>query len=141
MSIWWKLGGVLLLGVAAYFMVTMYGKARYERGRADERVAWQDKVIEAERGKLAAFQAGLARVQAAETVYHETIRTLPPITNTIVERSTRYASTPEGAALCLPADRGGLLAETRRALFPPAPATPADGSAGTVPADGAGREP
>jgi hypothetical protein len=141
MSLLWKLGGVAIALVAAYFLVTMYGKARYQAGQSDERTIWQAKVAEAERGKLAAFKDGLARVQAGETVYHETIRQLPPVTNTIVERSTRYAATPAGAAQCLAPDRVLWLDETRSALFPAAYPPPADGGARALPADSEGEEP
>lgn len=141
MSVLWKIGGAVALMVAAYFLVTMYGESRYKAGVYAERVEWGAKLVKAEQDKQAAFERGLAHVQAAETVYHETIRTLPPITNTIIERSAAYAATPEGSAVCLPAARVGLLAETRDRLFPaPAPAVPG-GSAGTVSADAVADQP
>lgn len=124
MSILWKLGGVALGCLAAWFLITQYGKARYGTGRADEASAWQAKVVEAERGRLKAFQDGLAQRDRAETIYRETIRTLPPITNTIVERATRYAETPAGAAMCLDPIRVLGIEQTRATLFP-ATAAPA----------------
>lgn len=141
MSLLWKIGGVAIALVAAYFLVTMYGGARYDAGKADERTIWQAKVVEAERGKLAAFQAGLAQQRGAETIYRETIRQLPPITNTIVERAVRYEQTPAGAAVCLDPVRVRLIAETRAALFPTAAPAPAGSGNGTMPSDAPGDEP
>lgn len=134
MSLLWKIGGVAIALVAAYFLVTMYGNARYQSGQSDERTIWQAKVVEAERGRLAAFQAGLNRQQGAETIYRETIRQLPPITNTIVERAVRYEQTPAGAAVCLDVERMRLIDATRAALFPTASPAPASGIDGALPA-------
>ena len=131
----WKIGGAAIALLAAYFLVTMYGRARYDAGKADEARAQMATVVQAERGKLAAYQQGLAQRDAASTVYRETIRQLPPITNTIIDRTARYASTPDGAVLCLPADRVSGIEQTRSALFPAPAATPAPGVAGTVPAE------
>lgn len=137
----WKIGGVAVALLAAYFLVTMYGRARYDAGKADEGRAWQAKALDAERGKLAAFKDGLAQRDAASTVYRETIRQLPPITNTIIDRTARYASTPDGAVLCLPADRVSGIEQTRSALFPAPTPTAAPGVAGTVPTEAARSQP
>jgi hypothetical protein len=134
MTLLWKIGGAAVALLAAYFLVTMYGGARYAAGKADEASAWQAKAIEAERGKLAAFQQGLAQRDQASTVYRETIRQLPPVTNTIIDRTARYAATPDGNSLCLPADRVLGIEQTRSALFPAAPATPAAGAERALPA-------
>lgn len=129
MTLLWKLGGVAVALLAAYFLVTMYGGARYKQGKADSDFLWSQKVIKAEKGKLVAYQAGVASVNRAEGVYHETIRDrIIPVTKTIIERSTEYAQTPAGATVCLSPERVQLLAGTRSALFPAAdPLTPAIG--------------
>jgi hypothetical protein len=141
MSLLWKIGGAAVALLAAYFLVTMYGKARYQTGQSDERTVWQAKVIEAEKGKLAAFQQGLAQRDAASTVYRETIRTLPPITNTIIDRTASYATTPAGAVQCLPADRVLGIEQTRIALFPTAASTAPAGITEALPAGPAGAQP
>lgn len=142
MSLLWKLGGVAIALVAAYFLVTMYGGARYKQGKADEASAWSAKVIEAERDKLAAYQQGVASVQRAEVTYHETIRDrIVPVTRTMIERAAAYAQTPDGASLCLPAERVSWLEQARGTLFPPAASAPASSGAGAVSANAASTQP
>src|SRR5690242_16728772 len=102
----WKIGGLLggvaLLGFVAYLLITGFGHARYNAGKADSDSAWSQKVIEAEKGKLTAYQAGVASVDRAEAAYHETVRDrIIPVTKTIIERSTAYAQTSEGQSVCL----------------------------------------
>jgi len=140
MSLLWKLGGVAIALLAAYFLVTMYGKARYNQGGADGDVKWSAKVIEAERGKLVAYQAGVASVQREDAQYlTQTREVIVPMTRTIVERAAAYAQTPDGAGQCLNADRVLWLDQTRSALFP-APAAPAPGGlAGSVHPDPQGQ--
>lgn len=145
MSLLWKLGGVAILLAVGFFLVRSYGASREEagetRGRSEERTQWQAKVIEAERGRLVAFQAGLAQRDEASTHYRETVRQLPPITNRIVERTTQYAATPAGAAVCLDADRVREIERDRAILFAaPSPAAAA-GSAGAMPAPRADPQP
>jgi hypothetical protein len=137
MNLWWKLGGVAVMLLAAYFLVTMYGGARYKQGQADSDSAWSAKVIQAEKEKLAAYQAGIASVGVAENTYHETVREkLIPITKTIVERAVEYAQTPEGSSICLPIERVRSLDETRSALFPPASTVTPIGGSPSVSPDG-----
>jgi hypothetical protein len=138
-SIWAKIGGGLLVLAAFGLVVWMHGKAERSAGASDERAKWEAKVSEAERGRLAAYQAGVASVQVEEARYSNTVReVLVPVTKTIIERTAAYAATPQGAAVCLPADRVQLLTETRSALFPaPAPAAP-DGAARPVRPDTVG---
>lgn len=121
---WWKIGGFALVAGLLGLLVWLYGGSKYKAGRADERTEWQAVVAKAEREKLAAYQQGVASVINADARYIETVRTqIVPVTKTIIERSTAYAATPEGAAVCLPADRVSLLTATRGTLFPaPAPA-------------------
>lgn len=141
MSIWWKLGGVAVALVAAYFLVTMYGGARYKQGKADEASAWTQKIVEAERGKLASYQAGVASVMGADKQYIETVREkIIPVTKTIIERSTDYAATADGASICLPADRVRELEAFSSGLF--SSTTPAAGGTDTsVPSNALGLEP
>lgn len=130
MGLLWKLGGVAIALAAAYFLVTMYGGARYKQGSADSDRAWSQKVIAAEREKLVAYQQGVASVQAADASYIETIRErVVPLTRTIVERTTAYAQTPAGATQCLAPDRVLWLEQARGSLFPPATPAPTDGTA------------
>lgn len=125
-SLIWKLGGVALACVAAYFLVTMYGGARYKQGASDSDKAWSAKVIQAQKDSMTAFERGVASVNAAEATYHETVRErIIPITKTIVERTTAYAQTPAGNIMCLPPERVRYLDEARSALFPAPSATPA----------------
>lgn len=130
MTLLWKLGGVAVALLAAYFLVTMYGGARYKQGKADSDFAWGQKVIQAEKDKQVAYERGVASVARAESTYHETVRTqIIPVTKTIIERSTQYAATPEGAAICLSSERVRLLDASRSALFPaPDPRAPSSGS-------------
>lgn len=139
MTSWlWKIGGVAVALIAAYFLVTMYGGARYKQGKADSDFAWGQKVIQAEKEKLTAYQAGVASVNLAETGYHETVREkIIPITKTIIERSTEYARTPEGAAICLSPERVQLLAGARSALFPATDPVTAPGEPHTMHPNGA----
>ena len=142
----WKIGGLLggvaLLGFVAYLLITGFGHARYNAGKADSDRAWQAKVAQAEGEKLAAYRAGVASVHQAETRYVETVRDrIVPVTNTIIERSTAYAQTPAGGSVCLPVERVHLLDEARSALFPPAASTPADRSGRPVRADATRSQP
>lgn len=133
---WLKIGGGLMVLAVIGLVVWLYGGARYKQGKSDERTAWQAKVVEAERQKLVAYQAGVASVQRADANYIETIREkVVPITKTIIERTAAYAATPEGAAICLLADRVSLLSETRSALFPTSAPSSTSGSTQVVPAE------
>lgn len=131
----WKIGGGLAVLVAAYFLVTMYGKARYSQGIADSDVAWSMKVIQAEKDKLKAYQDGIASVQAAIITYHETVEKLVPVTKTIIERARDYAQTDEGALVCLPIERVHGIDETRSTLFPTATPTGTDSGVNGVSPD------
>lgn len=133
----WKIGGVLLAGVAAYFLVTMYGSARYEAGKQSQRAEHSLQLAKANQNALVQFKAGLDLRQAAEVRYVETVRQLPPVTHTVIERSTEYAQTPAGSAMCLDADRVLWLDETRARLFPAGTASPG-GASGALPADASG---
>lgn len=140
MSIWWKLGGMAVALVAAYFLVTMYGSARYKQGKADEAAAWTQLAVKAEKEKLAAYQRGVASVIGADKQYIETIREkLVPVTKTIIERSTEYAQTDDGASLCLPSNRVRELEAFTGGLFSTA-ATTASSAESAVPADALGEE-
>lgn len=130
----WKIGGGFLILAVIGLAIWLYGGARYKAGRADERTAWQGELVKAERAKLAAYQQGVDSVLAADADYQEIVRTqIVPVTKTIIERSTAYAATPEGAAVCLPADRVSLLVQTRGTLFPAAAAPAAGRSPDPVP--------
>lgn len=138
MSIWWKLGGVVVGLLAAYFLVTMYGSARYKSGKSDERALWTQELVKAEKGKLEAYQAGVASVMEADKQYIETVRErIVPITKTIVERSTEYAQTPAGASICLSSDRVRGLEALTSELFPAA-TTPTGSAATALLTDGLG---
>lgn len=141
MSLLWKIGGVAVALVAAYFLITMYGGARYKQGKADEASAWTEKLVAAERQKLTAYQAGVASVMGADKQYIETVREkVVPVTRTIVERATGYAQTTDGAALCLPAERVHLLEQSTGSLFDTATSTPTGGVASAMLTDGLGEE-
>lgn len=136
---WWKIGGGFIILAVIGLAIWLYGGARYKQGKADERGAWQEVVAQAERDKLKAFQAGLARVQEAEVQYHETVRDrIVPVTRTIIERSTAYAQTPEGSELCLAPARVELLAQTRSSLFPAATTPATDSGERPLPPDSPG---
>jgi hypothetical protein len=139
MSLLWKLGGVAVALIAAYFLVTMYGSARYRQGKSDSDVAWSQNVIEAEKQKLIAYQDGVNSVHSAEVTYHETIRDrIIPVTKTIVERATEYAQTADGASVCLPVERVRLLDNARSALFPATTAPTTGRIGGTMQPDATG---
>lgn len=132
MSLLWKLGGMAVALAAVYFLITMYGGARYKQGKADEASAWTQALVDAERGKLAAYQNGVASVMNADKQYIETVReTVIPVTKTIIERASSYAQTADGAGICLDAERVFGLEQTTGSLFSTPTATPTDG-----PADG-----
>lgn len=134
-----KLGGGLFILAAFALVVWFYGKAQYRSGSADSDRLWSEKVIAAERSKLAAYQQGVASVQRSDARYIETIREkIVPITRTIVERGTAYAATPEGASICLAPDRVLWLDQTRSALFPPPAPGPTGGVAATLHPDAPG---
>jgi hypothetical protein len=139
---WLKLGGGFLILAVIGLAIWLYGGARYKQGKADEAQAWTQKVVQAERDKLAAYQAGVARGQAAEAGYHETIRErVVPITKTIIERAAAYAQTPDGSSLCLPAERVSWLEQTRSSLFPSAAPAPASSGDSTMLANPEGTQP
>lgn len=141
MTLLWKLGGIALACVAAYFLITMYGGARYKQGMSDSDRLWSQKVIDAEKQKLAAYQAGVASVGLAENTYHETVRErIIPVTKTIVEKAAEYAQTDSGTSMCLPSERVQLLDQARSTLFPPAAPVTAPSLDSTLPADSAGSE-
>lgn len=140
MTLGWKIGGGLLLAAVIAGLVWLYGGAQRRAGKAEgqsaERTLWQDKVIEAERGKLIAYQAGVRAVQQADGRYIETVRErVVPLVRTITERTTQYAATPAGAALCLAPDRVRWLEETKRTLFPATAPAATPGAADSVPPD------
>lgn len=135
-----KIGGGLLVLAVFGLVVWFYGKAQYRAGKSDgasvERSLWQDKVVEAEREKLSAYRAGVISVVAADGRYIETVRTkVVPVVERIIERSTAYAATPDGASVCLTPDRVRGLEEALRPLLEPAPSTAAGVPAGPVPSD------
>ena len=137
-----KIGGGLLVLAVLGLVIWLYGNARYAAGKADERTAWQAKVIDGKNDQLAAYQRGVDSVLAADRGYNETIRErVVPITKTIVERATEYAATPDGSTVCLPADRVLVLDQTTSAFFNPAPAATPGGPDGTLPPDPVGHEP
>lgn len=133
MSLLWKLGIGAVIAGALFLLVRMYGGKQYELGAANDSLVWQAKVLDAEKGKLAAYQAGVASVHVEDARYVETVRDrIIPITRTIVERSTAYASTPDGASQCLPAERVLWLDQTRSSLFPSTAAPDAGGAGDAV---------
>ena len=122
MNIWWKLGGAAVILAAAFLLVRMYGSGQYKRGKADERIVWSERILVAERRAAKQYQAGVQAVLNADKQYIETIREkVVPITKTIIERSTEYAQTPEGASICLPADRVHELESFTSGLFATTP--------------------
>lgn len=120
----WKIGGVAVALLAAYFLVTMYGDARFADGKAEEYAVWQLKVVGAEQDRFAAYREGFAQRGAAQVVYRETVTKLQPIERRTIERYNDYARTPAGGVLCLAPDRVRAIEDARGAL--PAVATPAD---------------
>lgn len=137
MSLLWKIGGAAVALVAAYFLVTMYGRARYQEGRSVEAASWQGEATKAEQAKFAAYRLGLQQRDAAQTIYRETITRLQPIEQRIIERTTDYARTPAGRALCLAADRVRGIEQTRAALFPATAAPDPGGAPRALPANAA----
>lgn len=132
----WKIGGGLLLLAVAFILIRSYGSSQRKLGAADEAKSWEEKVVAAERGKLVAYQAGVASVQAADNRYVETVRDrIIPITKTIIERTAAYAATPAGAFQCLPAERVLWLEQTRSSLFDPAATTAPDSAEPALPSD------
>lgn len=132
MSLLWKIGGMAVALLAAYLLITMYGGARYKQGKADEAQIWTNITLTAERGKLRAYQDGVASVLGADKQYIETVREkLVPVTKTIIERSADYARTPDGAGICLTTERVLGLEQATSSLFD----TPTSSTSGGVDAE------
>lgn len=129
----WKIGGAAVALLAAYFLVTMYGAARFAAGKSEEFATWQLKAKDAEAARFDAFREGLARREAAQVIYHDTVTRLQPIEQRTIERVNDYARTPAGSVLCLAPDRVRGLEATRAALQANAPASDPGGAAAAVP--------
>lgn len=133
MTIWWKLGLGAVVAAALFLLVTMYGKAQYQRGRADENTAWTKVAIAGEQDKLKEFKSGVAAVMGADTRYIETVREkIIPVTKTIVEKTDAYRQTADGLSICLEPDRVREAEDLTAVLFP---ASEAGDTRSTVPAN------
>ncbi len=131
---WWKLatGGVLI--ALAGFLIILYGKARYNAGQLQERVAWSEATARTAKQTAKREAAMSARVVDAVERYAERVSSAEPVVVRSKETVTRYAATPAGTVLCLAADRVLGIEADRAALFAGYPAA-AQGGFATVPPD------
>ncbi|MBB4152883.1 hypothetical protein GGQ80_000771 [Sphingomonas jinjuensis] len=129
--------GKLLVGAGGFaltaFLVFVYGAACEERGRLAERVDGRDRQLVAQAKAAELAIAGERRVAAAIGAYAERAAALKPIILNSHSTVERFASTPEGAARCLGAERLHGIDLLDRSLFPFPDA--ADGNDDRVPAD------
>lgn len=100
-------------------------RADYRQTLTNERAAWSSTIADAEKARLG-DEVRFAQQQAsAAQTYAATLAARQPIIIHSRDTVTRYAQTPDGRALCLPANRVRGAQADRDALF----ANPA-GSAG-----------
>lgn len=130
----WKLFAGAAFVAFAGFLVLSYGKARFNAGQLEERVAWQKLVAARERDVAELRVANERRIVAASERYAERVSTAEPVVIRSKETVTRYAATPAGAVLCLDSDRLLGIEADRAALFPGYPSA-AQGGFATVPHD------
>ncbi|MGO1303957.1 MAG: hypothetical protein ACTMKV_04145 [Sphingomonas parapaucimobilis] len=98
--------------------------ARLDHLRADhlqtlthERAAWSATIADAEKARLADEARFAQRLATAAQTYASTLAARQPIIIHSRDTVTRYAQTPDGRALCLPADRVRGAQADRNALF------------------------
>lgn len=118
-----------MIAALAGFIITLYGKARFNAGILQERVAWTEIVAKAERKVADQRVATERRVVDAVERYAERVSSAEPLVVHSKETVTRYAQTPAGAVVCLAADRLLGIEADRAALFagyPPAPVSVID---------------
>ena len=119
-------------------LITAYGEARYQSGRADGQLMQMPGILAANQR---AAQAGLDardRVIAADGARDTTLSRLIPQILSAQDKVTAYAASAAGRADCLGPDRVRGIETDRLSLFPPAASDPAGGSAtGSMPADAA----
>ncbi|NJC33846.1 hypothetical protein GGR88_001320 [Sphingomonas jejuensis] len=101
--------GRLAIGAVAtaliVFLLLRFGDAREEAGRLEERAAWHEAQAEAERENAEVRVAAERRVTAAVQTYADKVARIAPIVVRATDTVTRYAETPAGRELCLPAER------------------------------------
>lgn len=141
--IWKLLGGGIALAIGA-FLIWQYGASREAKGAAKRDAIWQREVsalgVRLAR-KSARQQVAWANrsIQALEDFSSNQAR-IDPIIIRATDKVTIYAKTPDGAALCLPAERVRSIAADRTSLFPAHPAAATSGPAPLLP-DGFATQP
>lgn len=111
----WPVAVVLLVGLWLWRLDSL--RADYRQTLTNERAAWSAAITEGEKARLA-DQARFAERQAtAAQAYAVTLAARQPIIIHSRDTVTRYAQTPDGRALCLPADRVRGAQADRDALF------------------------
>lgn len=121
----------LVLAVIA-FIVTRYGNAREESGRASERLIQQEANRKTEHAASIRALADKDQLIAAITHWGERAAALEPIVIRATDKVTEYAKSPEGARACLSAERVRSIEEDRTALSAAAASNPSQG-AGALP--------
>ena len=121
----------LVLAVIA-FIVTRYGNAREESGRASERLIQQEANRKTEHAASIRALADKDQLIAAITNWGERASALEPIIVRATDKVTEYARTSEGAHTCLSAERVRSIEQDRAALSAAAASNPGQG-AGTLP--------
>lgn len=98
--------------------------ARLDHLRADhlqtltnERAAWSATIADAEKARLVDEARFARQLATAAQSYAATLAARQPIIIHSRDTVTRYAQTPDGRALCLPADRVRGAQADRDALF------------------------
>lgn len=109
---WLKIGGVALIALAVW----QYGNGRYDAGEDAEREKWE-KVVRQRESEIAQLRLTYARREAdASNTYAAKLESIEPIIIRSTDTVTRYAQTPAGSALCLPAERVFDIDATAAAL-------------------------
>ncbi len=115
---------LIVLAVGLWAARLDHLRADHLQTLANERAAWSAAIADADKARLA-DQARFAQQQAsAAQTYAATLAARQPIIIHSRDTVTRYAQTPDGRALCLPADRVRGAQADRDALFSDPPAAP-----------------
>lgn len=131
---WFKLAiGVACLALAS-FLITLYGKARYNAGQLSERVQWDHVVLAHEKEIGALSLANERRISAASEANAERLAAIAPVVLRSHDTVVKFAATAAGSVRCLDDERVRGIEADRAALFANYPA-PAGTGADALPSD------
>lgn len=122
---------VLLVGLWIWRLDAL--RADYRQTLTNERAAWSATIADSEKARLDDEVRFAQQLTTATQTYAASLAARQPIIIHSRDTVTRYAQTPDGRALCLPADRVRDIQADRDALFAD-PAGAAQAGRGAVPA-------